>query len=142
MFACTLVRGGGERRADVVQMALMNETGYAYTPISCRDEDGLFIRGEKLQYIRINTDHDSTLVYDGYGLIPEPYAHYIDGVRQPGVYLGLAGETRWAWDNKRRGSTTPAALGLWTPRLRLATDGNAKAAELRAGEVAGYLWAP
>lgn len=63
-------------------MALMNETGYAYTPISCRDEDGLFIRGEKLRYIRINTDRDSTLVYEGYGLIPEPYAHYINGVRR------------------------------------------------------------
>lgn len=120
----------------------MNVTGYAYTPISCRDEDGLFIRGEKLRYIRINTDRDSTLVYDSYGLIPEPHAHYIDGVRQPGVYLGLAGETRWAWDGSRRASTTPAALGLWTPRLRLATDGNPRAVELRAGEVAGYLWAP
>jgi hypothetical protein len=123
-------------------MTLMNDTMYAYTPISCRDEDGLIVRTVANRYIRINTARDSTLVYDSYGLIPEPYAHYIDGVRQPGVYLGLAGETRWAWDNSRRASTTPAALGLWTPRLRIAIDGNPQAAELKAGEVAGYLWAP
>ena len=54
----------------------MNDTMYAYTPISCRDEDGLYIRGEKPQYIRINTDRGATLVYDSYGLIPEPYAPF------------------------------------------------------------------
>ncbi|KAK1834967.1 hypothetical protein QBC39DRAFT_342325 [Podospora conica] len=123
-------------------MAFQNDTAYAASYISCDDFDGLHIRGNPTRPIRINTDYGATLVTEGPGLMLEPYAHYIDGVRQPGVYLGLAGETRWAFDGTRRGPTTPAALGLWTPRLRIATDGNPQAVELKAGEVAGYLWAP
>ena len=78
-------------------MAFQNDTGYSGWRISCTDKDGIGINKDaKFRPIRVNTERDSTLVYDSFGLILEPYAHYIDGVRQPGVFLGAAGETRWA----------------------------------------------
>jgi hypothetical protein len=85
--------------------------------------------------IRINAECDGTLVYDSYSLIPEPYAHYADGMRQRGVFLGAAGETRWAWSNV----TTKEGRLLWKPRLMVAIDRSAQTNELRPGEVQGYL---
>ena len=65
----------------------------------------------------------------------EPYAYYVDGVRQSGVYFGAAGLVGWAWS---KGNTTNGNL-LWTPRLMVVTDRDPKADELREGEVAGFV---
>ena len=113
---------------------MYNDTGYAAARIQCADEEGIAFAGSKIQPIRINTDRSGTLVIDSYGLIPEPYALYVDGQRQPGVYLGAAGETRWAWSN----ATTNSIL-VWKPRLMVATNSNPAAATLYPGEVQGYL---
>ena len=124
------------------QMAWMNQTGFASWRLVCTDEDGIGINKDgKYRPIRVETAGRSELVYDSYGLMLEPYAHYIDGVRQPGVFLGVAGETRWAWNGNHVAENNPA-LGLWVPRLRIATEFNPTGAELKAGEVAGYLVAP
>jgi hypothetical protein len=65
----------------------------------------------------------------------EPYAYYVDGVKQAGVYLGAAGEVRWAWS---KGKDSFDNL-LWVPRLMVSTERDLKAGELREGEVGGFL---
>ncbi|KAK4101380.1 hypothetical protein N658DRAFT_425860 [Parathielavia hyrcaniae] len=116
-------------------LALYNETGHLGYRVGCRDEDGLAVLGTESHSLRINTNQGGTLVFNGsYGLTPEPYAYYVDGARQPGVYLGAAGEVRWAWSQV-------AAEGIvyWRPRLMVATVERPAAADLAAGEVQGFL---
>jgi hypothetical protein len=84
--------------------------------------------------VRIDTDQGGTLVFDGYGLMPEPYAYYVDGVRQDGVYIGVAGEIRWAWKQ-----VSENGVVMWQPRLRVATVEYPNNGELKEGEVPGFL---
>lgn len=75
-------------------------------------------------------------MFDGYGIMPEPYAHFVDGQRQPGVFLGVAGVTRWAWSN-----VTANGVLLWRPRLLLGTVTNPELKDLKPGEIEGFLTA-
>lgn len=121
-----------------IQLALYNDTGTAGAPhrISCQDERGITVIDSAYHDIRINTDQSNSLVFDGYGIALEPYAHYVDGQRQSGVFLGAAGVTRWAWAN-----VTQNGRLLWKPRLLLATVEHPEYQTLQAGEIAGYLMA-
>ncbi|KAH6623929.1 hypothetical protein F5144DRAFT_584773 [Chaetomium tenue] len=117
-------------------MGLYNNTGFAYLPISCYDDVGLSSRvGEATPY-RVNTERGSMIEGGSKtGLMLEPYAYYVDGEKQSGVYLGAAGVVRWAWS---QGHTANGNL-LWTPRLMVVTDSDPQAGELKDGEVAGFL---
>ncbi|KAK1756412.1 hypothetical protein QBC47DRAFT_444925 [Echria macrotheca] len=117
-------------------LAYFNETGRARYRITCRDEDGLAAAGSTNKPLKVNTDKDNTLVIDSYGLMLEPYGHYVDGQRVSGVFLGAAGVTRWAW-----GNVTYNGIPFWRPRLLVASRNNLKGDQLRAGEVGGYLMA-
>jgi hypothetical protein len=66
--------------------------------------------------------------------MPEPYAYFIDGVRQEGVYVGAAGEIRWAWKQVEENGAV-----MWQPRLRVATVQNPGNADLKEGEIEGFL---
>jgi len=116
-------------------MGLHNATGIARYLIGCQDETGLGTFYNGAQSIRINTDKESTLVLNNYGLIPEPYSYYVDGTKQPGVYIGAAGEVRWAWTE----AAGTNGVVYWKPRLLIATDSNPSGKELRQGEVEGFL---
>ncbi|KAK5662710.1 hypothetical protein OQA88_8626 [Cercophora sp. LCS_1] len=115
-------------------LALHNATDVARYRIQCSDRGGLAIPGNPSRPLRVNTFHQGTLVFDSYGLIPEPYALYVDGQRQPGVYLGAAGVTRWAWSQ-----VTNNGLLYWKPRLLVSPDDRPGQGALREGEVEGYL---
>jgi len=127
-------------------LTLYNTTGEGqftvagYT-IGCRDEDGLSLTyGERIP-IKINTSEGGTLVMNGsaYGLTPEPYAYYIDGVRQPGVYIGVAGSVRWAWGLVNRTDVSSGrSTSYWIPRLLVPTD-RTREPKLAANEVEGFL---
>lgn len=47
--------------------------------------------------INIAKDQRNAHLVVGDGYKPEPYAHEIDGVRQPGVYLGVLNQTTWGF---------------------------------------------
>ncbi|KAK0651004.1 hypothetical protein B0T16DRAFT_453509 [Cercophora newfieldiana] len=115
-------------------MALYNETGYARYLIGCQDDTGLASFLSETKTIRINTDRDSTLVIGNYGLMPEPYSYFIDGAKQPGVYIGAAGEVRWAFSN-----ATSNGIAFWKPRLLVATELNPSGGVVREGEVQGFI---
>ncbi|KAK4442294.1 hypothetical protein QBC34DRAFT_363971 [Podospora aff. communis PSN243] len=116
-------------------LALHNATGFARYNIGCQDETGLGTFYSGGQTIRINTDKDSTIVLNNYGLIPEPYSYYIDGAKQPGVYIGVAGEVNWAWSE----ASGTNGVTYWKPRLLVATESNPSGAQLRQGEVKGFI---
>jgi hypothetical protein len=122
---------------DPNKAAVHNREGAAPN-IGCTDEDGLIYypySSTPAPALRINTQRGGTLVNGSYGFIPEPYAYYVDGVRQPGVYIGAAGEVRWAWSkfNDTQGRE------FWKPRLMVSLDGNPGGANLQTGEVQGFL---
>jgi len=114
-----------------LQVALHNDSSYASYPVECVDDQGFRSGGKP---IRINTLRDSTLVTSSFGLITEPYNYYIDGVQQPGIYIGAAGEVRWAWKNR-----TVNNIMYWQPRLMVVTTIDPQADVLREGEVQGFL---
>lgn len=118
------------------QLVLYNATGFARYPLQCTDEAGIVVRNDGLP-LRITTDRrrDSMLVYHDYGLMPEPYAHYLDGVRQQGVFLGLDGHTSWAFWNVSGPQNVPS----WKFRLLINTEGITGGNKLREGEIGGYL---
>lgn len=118
------------------QLGIYNNTGYAAYRIGCYDHTGIGSFLGSTRPYRINTERGNTLeAGSGAGLMLEPYAYYVDGERQPGVYLGAAGQVRWAWSK----GNTPNDNLLWMPRLMVVTDSDPKADELREGEVAGFV---
>lgn len=127
-------------------LVLYNTTGEGpYTvagyTIGCRDEVGPGIFFGQSLGMKINTAEGGTLVLNGsaYGLTPEPYAYYVDGVRQRGVYLGVAGSVRWAWGLvNRTEATTGRSTSYWIPRLLVPTEGN-REPRLAGNEVEGFL---
>ncbi len=56
--------------------------------------------------ISISKDKNNALLSLGPGYKLEPYAHEIDGVRQPGVFLGALNQTTWGFN-----FIEPAACG-------------------------------
>jgi len=103
-------------------------------PIQCVDEKGLTERfsGEHLR-ISIWTQ-EALLTQKAYGLIPEPYKVTVDGVKLDGLFLGAAGNVRWAFK-----AETNNAFVIWRPRLLLKKDNQPDGDQLRDGEIAGYL---
>ncbi len=108
--------------------------------VGCRDEVGVGYFGPQTLPIKINTAEEGTLVMNGsaFGLTPEPYAYYVDGVRQPGVYLGAAGVVRWAWGLVDRTAADGRSTSYWIPRLLVPTDWN-REPKLKENEVEGFL---
>lgn len=119
-------------------MAIFDSAGYAAQGIQCQDGEGFVSLPDSLP-IRISTDsnRDAMLVYKSYGLIPEPYAHYVDGVEQDGVYLGIAGKTPWAFSQE----TGSNGVSLWKARLLLGREDALNGDALRDGEIEGFLTA-
>jgi len=115
----------------ILQVTFYNRSDVAAYPVFCTDEDGLLTRPDGVP-LRISTDSDNAVLVmrklGGYGMMPEPYAHYVDGKRLDGTYLGLANRTTWAFLPEKSSD-----LDVWTPRLLLEKE------ELKQGEVRGYL---
>ncbi|KAH8896073.1 hypothetical protein GQ53DRAFT_851963 [Thozetella sp. PMI_491] len=120
-------------------IVFFNESDRAGYSSWCTDEDAIITRPESTP-LRIYTDtnRDAMLVVKksgGYGHIPEPYAHFVAGVRQDGVYLGLANRTTWAFSAEK----TDSGIDVWKPRLLLGRESTLDGDELRKGEIQGFL---
>ena len=48
--------------------------------------------------VSIAKDKNNALLTFGLGYKLEPYAHYVDGVQQPGVFLGALNQTTWGFN--------------------------------------------
>jgi len=112
-------------------MTVYNESDRAGYGILCTDEDGVITRQSEPLRIRADLTHDASLVLregGGYGLMPEPYAHFVDGKRVDGVYLGLANRTTWGFSPVKEND-----IDQWKIRFLVQPD------EPQKGEVLGYL---
>jgi hypothetical protein len=91
----------------------VRKSGLISSRITAYCVDGIVRFGRGLDEAPIVIDNTGVMQPEGTGFKLEPYAHEINGVRQPGVFLGTKNLTTWGYDYIRPADCSLDFYFIW-----------------------------